>query len=343
MRRLRHAAVLAFLAVATQAQSPPVSYDSHTPWAALAKDSAVFFFPLDTNTEWTSNVLPQDSLEYMWIVRLGWPDGRNRSDIGLKKVSSGGAKQVENIESLITECKQGHWYGLPHVESKWFWRYIPLDTRILGNGLVIKVTETAVVERIIHNAPGGVVFVDKDLDTPARSRNGRLVYLPDPEESRAREISGHLSSDEYAVYQTVLTRSGHHHKIEVVLALTTVGITKNTRRALERMEIPDATTRDSFLRVSNQAVELDALSQIGFTVLDADYVPYRVEAENRDERSPRLALARVSRVGFNTARDEAVVYMSYSCGDLCGKALLIALQRRAGRWYIVERRLVWIS
>jgi hypothetical protein len=44
---------------------------------------------------------------------------------------------------------------------------------------------------------------------------------------------------------------------------------------------------------------------------------------------------RISRVGFNPARDSAIVSTSYTCGPICGRFTTVLLARTAGRWAVV--------
>ncbi len=50
-----------------------------------------------------------------------------------------------------------------------------------------------------------------------------------------------------------------------------------------------------------------------------------------------------SRVGFNSALDEAVVSRSFFCGGLCGSGWRYFLKKRRGRWQITDESQVWIS
>ena len=50
-----------------------------------------------------------------------------------------------------------------------------------------------------------------------------------------------------------------------------------------------------------------------------------------------------SRVGFNSALDEAVVSTSFVCGGLCGSGWRHFLKKRRGRWQITDTSQVWVS
>jgi hypothetical protein len=45
----------------------------------------------------------------------------------------------------------------------------------------------------------------------------------------------------------------------------------------------------------------------------------------------------LSRPGFDEPRSHASVAYGWNCGDLCGTAGVYLLERRAGRWHVIER------
>lgn len=48
----------------------------------------------------------------------------------------------------------------------------------------------------------------------------------------------------------------------------------------------------------------------------------------------------VSRVGLNPPMDEALVYLSWQCGTLCGRGEAMLLSKPDGQWEIVNRSTV---
>lgn len=46
--------------------------------------------------------------------------------------------------------------------------------------------------------------------------------------------------------------------------------------------------------------------------------------------------AQVSQIGFNGDRSEALLYVSYVCGGLCGSGHLVYLERRGQTWQVVK-------
>jgi hypothetical protein len=50
-----------------------------------------------------------------------------------------------------------------------------------------------------------------------------------------------------------------------------------------------------------------------------------------------------SRPGYNGANDEAVLYVTHSCGWLCGTGHLYLLAKQDGQWKVKNRLFLWIS
>jgi hypothetical protein len=50
-----------------------------------------------------------------------------------------------------------------------------------------------------------------------------------------------------------------------------------------------------------------------------------------------------SRPGYNTTRDETLLYVGHSCGGLCGTGHLYLLSKKNGQWTVQNRVMLWIS
>lgn len=51
----------------------------------------------------------------------------------------------------------------------------------------------------------------------------------------------------------------------------------------------------------------------------------------------------LSHVGFDPALSEAVVFVSYVCGELCGSGHRYILRKKQGRWEVVNKSMMWVS
>ena len=50
-----------------------------------------------------------------------------------------------------------------------------------------------------------------------------------------------------------------------------------------------------------------------------------------------------SNIGFNKAKDKALVYFVHWCMALCGTGHYILLSKNNGRWAVLEHSQIWIS
>jgi hypothetical protein len=51
----------------------------------------------------------------------------------------------------------------------------------------------------------------------------------------------------------------------------------------------------------------------------------------------------LSRIGFNSARDQALVYFGNSCELLCGHGYLVLLKKHNGKWKVMKQVTIWIA
>jgi hypothetical protein len=51
----------------------------------------------------------------------------------------------------------------------------------------------------------------------------------------------------------------------------------------------------------------------------------------------------LSNVGFNSNRNEALVYVSYYCGGLCAGGSFFVLKKRSNKWVIAWQHQLWVS
>ena len=56
-----------------------------------------------------------------------------------------------------------------------------------------------------------------------------------------------------------------------------------------------------------------------------------------------VGLIILSHVGFNSAMNEAMIYIQHSCGGLCGTGHYVLLQKSGDKWRVVKQNMVWVS
>lgn len=82
--------------------------------------------------------------------------------------------------------------------------------------------------------------------------------------------------------------------------------------------------------------------------LKVDYVMFNLLANSLKSRpSPsgnrESYIVSLSRVGFNNAHTEALVYMDYVCGGLCAEGIAFFVVKENGAWEVNKGSMVWIS
>jgi len=51
----------------------------------------------------------------------------------------------------------------------------------------------------------------------------------------------------------------------------------------------------------------------------------------------------LSKIGFNSTHDQALVYLGNSCGLLCGNGYLVVLDKHKGKWKVVKQGRIWVA
>jgi hypothetical protein len=62
-----------------------------------------------------------------------------------------------------------------------------------------------------------------------------------------------------------------------------------------------------------------------------------------EEYSGYWGFFRSTQVGFNRSKDQALIYLTYSCGPLCGEGSYMFLSKSDGVWRREDKLRIWIS
>ncbi len=124
---------------------------------------------------------------------------------------------------------------------------------------------------------------------------------------------------------------------------------ENLRRFLKK---PAPSTIDAFLTAVRREGELPlAVGQRpDVTVVPSAELARELEAPGRDywrtfaRRYPKArGIVSLSAIAYGDSRNEAMAYLGFSCGLLCGHGLAVVLQRDGSRWVAVEHMYLWES
>lgn len=189
-----------------------------------------------------------------------------------------------------------------------------------------------------------------------------LVSLLAPTESSGNvgenQVSCHVTVDDRSVYAAVLQDAETWKQTintESVDPYTTAsrnegdkenspGLQQAAAQAL--LGEAAAETRRDFFSKSTKSCFIGALRQRDLVrVTDSNGAEGGASIKKHLVAKPTYwsGIIRLSRVGFNSGRDEALVSVDSNCGALCGSDDLFLLRRVAGKWTIVGKTNLSVS
>lgn len=337
--------------------SPPASEIVAT--AIVSKDSVIIDVPVQNHDSvWTWNTQPKDTIDHRWVVLMMAEKSMGRSlegafFIGLVHRSAGYPAVSGTVEELVDASRIVTWAvgeGKDGGESPhWF------DTAIrptYHDGVIrIPIYHWRHVERLNRYRPAKFRFLGVRADGSEYKGGVRVTNLKDPREQIARAISGPFTPDEYAIYQTVIdrafrspierTRYPTATKFYVLNPSTHTGPFRGEPSQIENLGASDDVVQD-YLAKRSAAADMSSLAAMGYRVMDAD----TLYAQRRNEMGrgmPWKLSVRVSAIGFNSWRNQALVYVETSSGNLGGEGFVVRLNKVAGEWLITDRVSLWIS
>jgi hypothetical protein len=162
------------------------------------------------------------------------------------------------------------------------------------------------------------------------------------------------SEEDYAVYQAIFDNSYRGSLLSIdsvasdefaVPAYIDLGQSDRTENFA-----PDRETTAGFNYANREPISFDRsrLSRLPVILTSDAELREKVFTEGTPLREAWKKIngslvVRVSRVGFNCNLSEALVYLSETCGELCGGGWLFLLRKVDGTWQVAGRSLRWIS
>jgi hypothetical protein len=168
-----------------------------------------------------------------------------------------------------------------------------------------------------------------------------------------------ITSDEYAVYSALI------QSMYVKQPVQTVVVDKQTQFYKIDWERPEDYRKSILAELSSISEETiedfekknetegELARHLNLTV---DYVLLGKQSSARtpeehakqwkefDEKYPNSpGIISLSRVGFNSDKDQALVYVANRCGGLCGKGYYVLLMKSGERWKVQKEMLLWVS
>jgi len=161
-------------------------------------------------------------------------------------------------------------------------------------------------------------------------------------------ITGYLNdtetgyTEEYYIYSTILNSFQNYQNPVFVLRDSTVRyrISKDSDYINENLpDLQDETIED-YNTINQQNIKLKKIAGLVVTC-------YLIEYERRSEWKELYpdadSINKFSQVGFNSSKDQALVYYDSISAPLCGIGLLYLLEKDNSGWVIVNELMIWLS
>lgn len=166
-----------------------------------------------------------------------------------------------------------------------------------------------------------------------------------------------VSSEEYAVYSALISEEYLNDKVKlVVIANPTSGGNRSKDTAdifLELLAPLSHATLNDYLARNSKPYHLRNSFSLKAKYVIVEYKEIEKFFENPDfdeawktfyQRYPASnGYVALSRVGFNPAKNQALVSMSWMCNSRCGAGKLVLMAKRDGKWKIEKQHLMWVS
>lgn len=314
------------------------------PELTVSIDSVYAWFPVDPGRTWEWNRAPEGTWEHVWDASVDVAEfGASGSSVHVAFVrpSEGGTPRIGTLRELAAGATVYFWTEDLRTGS---WNLKPLPAgqlRVRDDGVGVRMWDSAAgwvyAYAPTHERFWLGTFRTREPGAPEGVVQSRVHYIRDRSQDVAREIEGPLDPEEYAVMHVVIADYLRDWRPDEWYLLTP-SATGTLKWEAENLRVlrAEPETVSAYFEARGREVDLRAFGQIGFATADAD-------SFYQAPHDAALFNIRLSGVGFNPARDQALLYGSYDCGSLCAEGEVLLLEKIDGCWLIRDRVQMWIS
>lgn len=190
-----------------------------------------------------------------------------------------------------------------------------------------------------------------DISVPAPGRGVRVVTPVTTYTESSPVLATRERDDEAEVYEAVLKQMfGGEHAWRVLIVASQTGESRTYEYRGPDFEGIGADTFEDYRARNRSPKRFEQLQSLPATVVLLDRREFAKMLRSRDgdgwtrfeEKYPTSnGFIEFSAVGFDRARDEALVYVSRSCGTACAAGWYVLLRRDTDGWRVDEQLLSW--
>lgn len=319
--------------------------------AIVSKDSLSFRIPAyDANDVWKWNALPKGTFEYEWVfdipVNERTSPPKNRiGHFAVIQESLGPPIVYGDLSELINNSKIYFWVTEEQPGEVSIIRKMDTFVKPTYENGVIKFTfhQPTWVESVTRYRPEVMTLRGCYADGKKYEEPVSVINLKDPREQKARSISGPFTADEYAIYQTVIDRAlkeAKRYQPQLKIFIMNPSFCKdlfsNEENNLKVLKADDDTVAD-YLKKRTVESDLSSLEALGYFVLSTEAF-YLTRGVGMDRDA--MCGVRVSRIGFNSNRTQAIIYCGHFCVRGSSEGEGIFLKKLNDEW-LIERRVTF--
>lgn len=166
--------------------------------------------------------------------------------------------------------------------------------------------------------------------------------------------------DEYDVFSTLVNDMYVKDKVKLIVITdptccdTNLDMKSETwKMYLEQLAPLSVETLEDYVSRNEQALALEKKFNLKTKYQIVPYVNVKNLFSNFDldaawktfySRYPASGgYIRLSRVGFNKAKDQALVSTAWMCNTLCGEGNYVLLSKQQGSWKVLKKVVTWVS
>ena len=207
--------------------------------------------------------------------------------------------------------------------------------------------------------PLGVGLNDLKLHTEMRFTFAVILSLLVVSSVMPQDKQPNVTTEEYAVYSAAMSSLFSQQKHIIIIDHTDctslcTGSAYPDSSWVDRMrnEFPGLAQDiiDDYLRRNREPYQLQKHFSLKFeySLLERKEIESKLHADPRkgtQEVYTQLGgILELSRVAFNPTMNQALVYLGYECGMLCGTGYFFLLNKdRNGTWVVLKRQTEWVS
>jgi hypothetical protein len=172
-----------------------------------------------------------------------------------------------------------------------------------------------------------------------------MLLLLVPSQAGNPRLDTSITDEEYSIYSVLINSAFLHPKTQLAI------IKAHTEFERESVVIPEEFKEDLLSKIErSETLERRFSLKVEYLMLNKDLLETIFKEGSMKgwerywkEYPNATGVLGFSRIGFDRAHNKAFVYVSETCGTLCGNGYAFRLEKINGSWQVKEKKNLWIA